>query len=566
VALRHAGVGLGLRWAFIDAVAAGDAPTSVAFFEVGPENYMRRGGWIADVLPRVAERHDLLPHGLMMNLGGPQDIDAEYLRQLRRFLDRIDAPFHSDHLCWSGTDGAILHDLLPLPTHRRMVTHCADRIRRVQDRLGRPMAIENVSYYLSPGGGAAQQDFLLEVLQRADCRLLLDVNNLAVNADNHGFDAFEALAQIPLQRVAQLHVAGGERLPDHDGLVIDTHGADVSPRVEQMMAWVIRRTGPLPVVYERDHAIPPLAELGRQVARLQAVYDEALGAHDATAPGADDERPARDAPRDEGDPFALQRGLQAVIVRPDLGALYERPEAWLRDRGLPAGDAQTLAVLGAPRLAVVRTLVRRSLRAVIEAFIPRTVARLGPAAFDAAFDAWLDQAPPTSRYYREVPGAFVAWAAAHWTDHADVPAYLSELAAFEVVEAEVEAAAPRESTTAAPALALDRPLRFDPAVRLQRHAHAVHELPASLRDRTVPAATETRLLRYRDADGDVRSLALSPVAYEVLLRLVEHTLPLADALRQGAAAADEPLDDTLLARLSALLTDLATRGVVLGAC
>ncbi len=554
------GVGLGLRWAFVDAVAAGDAAGAVDFFEVAPENYLRRGGSIGAAFEAVRARHRLLPHGLMMNLGGPDPLDAAYLARLRTFLDAIEAPFHSDHLCGSGTDGAVLHDLLPLPTHRRWVQHCVDRIHRIEDAIGRPMAVENISYYLSPGGGLTQEAFAAEVVDRAGCGLLLDVNNLAINARNHGFDAWAALRSMPLSHVVQLHVAGGEALPDHDGLVIDTHGTAPAEDVIAMMQWVLRRVGPRPVVYERDHAIGPLPQLLAEVRRIRAAYDQAVSSPEAPeAPPADVE--VIEATEVGGDPATILRGLDQLIRAPSRQGLDEDAPAWLRGHGVDDASAAALGTAGGPRLRVYRTLVRRGLRSVLEGLLPRTTAHLGATRLSRELDAWLAEAPPTTRMLREVPGQFVAARIEAWRTDPSLPPHLADLARFEATLAELDAA-PADPDRIDASLQLDAAVTFTAASTIVTYGFAVHELEAST-ERS-PAPCPTPLLSYRDDRHAIRHLRLSEVAAAVLTRL-RAGAALRDALRDGAAAAGHELDDALLARMSALLSDLAARGVLRGA-
>lgn len=569
---RPTGVGLGLRWAFIDEVAEGaahddaDALTALRFFEVSPENYMRRGGTIARALHQVAERYPLLTHGLMMNVGGTTELDPLYLRQLRAFLRRVDAPWHSDHLCWTGSDGAILHDLLPLPHDPAAVQRCVEQILRIQDGLGVPFAVENISYYLVPAGGMPEVELLGEVLERADCGLLLDVNNVQVNADNHGFDAQAFIDALPLSRVVQLHVAGGERRAALDGLVIDTHGTDVSPRVQALMARVVERIGPVPVIYERDHAIPPLPELVRQVAALQAVYDDALRRH---PPGAAPAPAAAARERIErpgiGSLAGVQRGIASLVLHRDgEQALVEDPAGWLARQGVVPPDHAALAAVGPQRLLVYRSLVRAGLRDVVRALLPRTTARLGDEGLSRAFDAWLHEAPPRSRILREVPGEFVAHARVAWARDPSVSAELIDLARLELLESDVEAADdPPPPPGLVPELRLDRPLVLAGTLRIASFDHAVHELPRDEDDRTLPARTPTTLLLHRDAEHAVRTMTLSPLARAVLQRLVAGQT-VAEAIPAGAAEAGEAVDDALLGRISALLTDLAERDVLRG--
>ncbi len=272
------GVGLGLRGAFLRDIVRGDADGKIAFLEVAPENYMHRGGRSPARLATLAERFPIITHGLMMSLGGTDPFRDEYFDELKSFLDRYDTPWHSDHICWSGMDGAMLHDLLPVPFTTQTAKRIAARVREASDRLERPMAIENISWYLQLGKSTLDEaEFITEVAERADCGLLLDVNNVFVNASDHGFEAQAWIDTIPLERVVQLHIAGHE--PWDDTLLVDTHGADVREEVRALMAYVIERTGPKPVLLERDSNIPPLAELLDEAAALQVVYDEALKKH-----------------------------------------------------------------------------------------------------------------------------------------------------------------------------------------------------------------------------------------------------------------------------------------------
>lgn len=269
------GIGLGLRARFLDRVAEGQADGVPAFIELSPENYMHRGGKNPARLEQVAARFPVICHGLMMSLASTDPFDPEYFAFLKGFLDRWDPPWHSDHVCWSGLDGALLHDLLPVPFTSAVARRVAARVVEARDRLERPMAIENISWYMRVGAGELDEpEFLAEILERADCGLLLDVNNVFVNAQNHGFDPYAWLQRIPLDRVLQLHVAGHE--PWDDTLLVDTHGATVRDEVYDMMAWVIERTGPRPVLLERDTNIPPLSELLDEIRRLDGVYQGAV--------------------------------------------------------------------------------------------------------------------------------------------------------------------------------------------------------------------------------------------------------------------------------------------------
>lgn len=271
------GVGLGLRWPFLEELLAHPDP-GLSFVEICPENYMRRGGYFPAALARAGERFSVLTHGLSMSLGGTDLLDDAYFSELRRFLSRVKARAHSEHLCWSGTPHNMLHELLPMPFSREAVAHVVARTREAQARLDVPLALENITYYAHLGRPEmSEATFLNEVLDRSGAGLMLDVNNVYVNAQNHRFDPVEFLGQLPLDRVVQLHVAGHHRWEDED-LLVDTHGAPTPDPVIALLEWVIERTGPLPVVLERDQHIPPLDELLSEVQTLRAAYDRALAA------------------------------------------------------------------------------------------------------------------------------------------------------------------------------------------------------------------------------------------------------------------------------------------------
>lgn len=281
------GVGLGLRWSFLDDVVdsvRGEAPpVPVDFFEVCPENYARRGGRIPAGLETVRGAFPILSHGLTLSLGGLGPFDPAYLATLRGFSRAMEAPFHSDHLCFGGVDGRLAHDLLPLPFLEETVHHVVGRAREVEDTLGVPFAIENISYYLRhEPSELSEAELLRAILEEGDLGLLLDVNNVFVNAQNFGFDPVAFLDALPLERVVQIHVAGHEHKP-HLGRIIDTHGAPSIPAVHALLEHVVARTGPVPVVLERDNHVPALAELLDEVALLRGVYDRALRAHAARA-------------------------------------------------------------------------------------------------------------------------------------------------------------------------------------------------------------------------------------------------------------------------------------------
>jgi uncharacterized protein (UPF0276 family) len=287
---RITGVGLGLRWDFIDELL--EKRPQLDFVEISPENYMGRGGYYDEALERTRAVWPIVTHGLTMSIGGVDALREDYLAGLRSFIARVDSPWHSDHLCFSTYGGVVLHDLLPIPFKKEEVARVADRIKRAQDAIGVPMAVENVSFYMHPGKREmSEAEFLARVCEAADCGLMLDVNNAYVNATNFGFDVDEWMAAAPLERVVQMHVAGhdwfedgtwhaGERpkdpAADREGrLIVDTHGAPCAGEVLALLERVLEKTGPVPVLLERDQAIPTLAELLAEVASIKALWERA---------------------------------------------------------------------------------------------------------------------------------------------------------------------------------------------------------------------------------------------------------------------------------------------------
>lgn len=268
------GVGLGLRWDFLEEVVEG-APLPIDFFEVSPENYMRRGGYYPEQLERLQERYPLITHGLTLSIGAVAEPDPSYLGELRAEVQRTHSPLHSDHLCFSSVGPRSLHELLPLQHSKENIARVASRARRMSDVLGVPFALENITYYVHPGRPELSElEFIEQVLEQSGAGLLLDVNNVYVNSLNHGFDARDFIAALELGRVVEIHVAGHTKKPS--GLILDTHGATVADPVLDLLAFTLQRTGPCPVLLERDNDIPPLAELVREIRGLRAVYDASI--------------------------------------------------------------------------------------------------------------------------------------------------------------------------------------------------------------------------------------------------------------------------------------------------
>jgi len=281
---RIRGVGLGLRWEFLEEVLDGPA-LDIAFFEVSPENYMRRGGYYPAALERIGERYPIVTHGLTLSLGSADDPDPSFVRDLSVELDRLDTPWHSDHLSFTSAGETVLHELFPLPFDEASVRRVSDRVRRLTDELRRPVALENITYYAHFGARTmSEAEFISRVVESSGAPLLLDVNNVYVNAQNFGFDPRRHLAELPLDRVIEVHVAGHAK--QASGLILDNHGTPVASPVFELLEWTLERTGPVPVLLERDNDVPELAALLEEIRALRTVYERAVGCSKKAETGA----------------------------------------------------------------------------------------------------------------------------------------------------------------------------------------------------------------------------------------------------------------------------------------
>jgi uncharacterized protein (UPF0276 family) len=241
----------------------------VDWLEVTSENFMVPGGKPLHHLDRIRRDHPMVMHGVSLSIGGSDPLDLHYLRDLKVLADRVQPGWVSDHLCWTGLAGHNLHDLLPLPYTEAALRHLVPRITQVQDLLGRRLVLENVSSYVRfAADEMSEADFIVELLKRADCLLLLDVNNVYVSSVNHGFDAQGFITAMPRERVVQLHLAGHQ---DAGGHLVDTHDAPVCEAVWALYAFAVRRLGQVPAMIERDDHIPALDELVAELDRARSI-------------------------------------------------------------------------------------------------------------------------------------------------------------------------------------------------------------------------------------------------------------------------------------------------------
>ncbi|HET8815902.1 MAG TPA: DUF692 domain-containing protein [Pseudidiomarina sp.] len=262
-------VGVGLRREFLSRVEA-ETP-AVGFWEIAPENWLPRGNHAYRQLDAIRERYPLTTHGLSLSIGSFDPLDEQLVVAIKRFLDRFDIELYSEHLSYCSGHGH-LYDLLPIPFTEEAADYVANRVRRVQEIIERPLVLENVSYYAAPGQEMPELTFIKSVLEQADCKLLLDVNNVFVNSVNHDYDPYAFIAGLPTERIVYGHIAGHtEEAPD---LLVDTHGADVRDEVFDLLRFAYQQHGIFPTLLERDFDIPPLPTLLNEAEHVERIQTE----------------------------------------------------------------------------------------------------------------------------------------------------------------------------------------------------------------------------------------------------------------------------------------------------
>ena len=241
-------------------------PDDVDFMEVAPENWINVGGRLGKKLRFFTERYPFVIHGLSLSIGSPAPLDEQLVRDIKGFMAEHNIRMYSEHLSYCGDDGH-LYDLMPIPFTEEAANYVADRVRRVQDILEQRIALENVSYYAPTDTSMNEADFTLAVLERADCDLMLDINNIVVNSINHRYDASEFLHRMPAERIRYFHIAG--HYVEAEDLRIDTHGAAVDEQAWQLLAEAYATFGPVPTLLERDFNFPPMNELLDEVRKIR---------------------------------------------------------------------------------------------------------------------------------------------------------------------------------------------------------------------------------------------------------------------------------------------------------
>lgn len=267
------GVGLGLRREMFEQTL--ESHSEIDWLEITPEGFLGCHGKSMLRLDRAAALFRLISHGVNLSLGSTDPLNPTYLKEIKALLDTYDVPWWSDHVSFASVDNVYVNNLLPLPRTKETVAHFVERIRRAQDFVERPLLIENISFYMPnpPGTIMPESAFVTEILEGADCGMLLDVNNVYVNSVNHGFDPYEFILQLPLERVVQVHLAGHNY---HENTIIDTHSEAVCDPVYDLLAFVLKRCKPKGVMLERDDNYPPFEDILAELRRIREIYDEAM--------------------------------------------------------------------------------------------------------------------------------------------------------------------------------------------------------------------------------------------------------------------------------------------------
>ncbi|MEX1221435.1 MAG: DUF692 domain-containing protein [Idiomarina sp.] len=262
-------VGIGLRRSFVnDALAT---PSCVGFWELAPENWIPFSNDYKRKLHALKEHAKLTCHGLSLSIGSPDPLDEKFIQQIKGFLDDYQIDIYSEHLSYCSANGH-LYDLLPIPFVQEATDYIAQRVRRVQEIIERPLVLENISYYAAPGQQMSELEFINTLLEKSGAQLLLDVNNVFVNSVNHGYDPYAFIAGLPSDRIVYGHIAG--HYEEAKDLFIDTHGADVKPEVFNLLRYAYRQHGIFPTVLERDFNIPPLSELCDEARVIEQIQRE----------------------------------------------------------------------------------------------------------------------------------------------------------------------------------------------------------------------------------------------------------------------------------------------------
>ncbi len=266
------GSGLGLRRGMMEEMKS-LTHENVDFLEVAPENWINVGGRLGKAFREFTERFPFACHGLSLSIGSADKLDVDFVKSVKDFMDTHNIETYSEHLSYCSHEGH-MYDLMPIPFTEQAANYVAERVAQVQDILKRPLILENVSTYASPGQEMSELEFMTQVLQKADCKMLLDVNNVYVNSINHGFDPQHYINSLPTERIEYLHIAG--HYDEAEDLLVDTHGASIKTQVWDLLALTYAKHGKLPTLLERDFNFPAMSELLAEINQIKEYQQGAL--------------------------------------------------------------------------------------------------------------------------------------------------------------------------------------------------------------------------------------------------------------------------------------------------
>ena len=279
--LPNLGVGLGLRRELFESTLK--HKNQIDWLEIAPENYICRGGEVLKRLITAKKHFPIVPHGLNLSIGGTDPFDKELIKNIQELFKVINPPWYSDHLCFNYVEKTYIHDLIPLPYNKSTVRHLVNRIKKVQDIFQIPFLIENPSYYMVLDNELKEEEFISEIVERADCGLLLDINNVYVNSQNHKYDPLKFLDNLPLERTVQVHIAGHL---NKGKIIIDTHGESIINEVYGLLNELLKRCTPKAILLERDFNFPRFQELLNEIKKIRKIINYSRHCEEACQPEA----------------------------------------------------------------------------------------------------------------------------------------------------------------------------------------------------------------------------------------------------------------------------------------
>ncbi|UWZ99300.1 DUF692 domain-containing protein [Vibrio splendidus] len=287
--IQNTDKGIGLRSEHIELLADSPKHPDIDFLELAPENWMSLGGLKREQLQDISKKYPLIAHGLSLSIGDCQPLNTKFVRQVGQFLDELNIQVYSEHLSFSRDSQGYLYELLPVPRYAENIGYLADRIKQVQDIIQRPLVMENISYYHNYGDEMPEGEFIAEIAKRSSCELLVDINNLYVNSQNHQFDTTEMLKALPSEAIRYYHIAGhlvesdrsveGDTTIESNKSLLDTHGMPVQQEVIDLARYVFGLHGSKPLLLERDNNVPPLVVLTDELRTMRSQVLDAGIAH-----------------------------------------------------------------------------------------------------------------------------------------------------------------------------------------------------------------------------------------------------------------------------------------------